>query len=319
GGYGIKDKRLNGSVSSLYYLDSKKKLFVEGNIYSILGYEEKRNSVSTDTNTFSSLILKRDYRDYYYKKGGSFGIGYRLTDNFAAKLTGISQTEQIAGRNAKFSVFKNKESFRINPEIIEGENRGLRGELLYRSYNVDGDLSFEYSDNGTLHSDFSYTKLWGALRWSARPTFYTNVFAKFTAGVSGGDLPPQRWFDFGGKLPLQYNGRLRGVGYKYFTGDRMATGVVEYSINGKVLYNLGVKRTLLKGLKFTIWTGVGWSELSESNKQYAAGVLTPSITAEDGYYEYGIGIGDLLNIFRIDLIHNNLSDKIFLFSFNVLR
>jgi len=275
--------------------------------------------VSTGINTFSSLILKRDYRDYYYKKGGSFGVGYRLTDNLAVKLTGISHTEKNAGRNTDFSVFQNKSSFRSNPGIIEGENRGIRGELLYRSYNVNVDINYEYSNKSTLHSDFSYSRIFSALSWSARPTFHTNVFAKFAAGVSSGDLPPQRWFDFGGKLPLKYNGMLRGVGYKYFTGDKMATGVLEYSINGNVLYDLGLERAILKGLKFTLWTGGGWSELSESNTLYAAGVQTPSITADDGYYEYGIGIGDKLNIFRFDLVYNNISDKTFLFSFNVLR
>lgn len=319
GGYGIEDKRWKWSVSSLYYLDSKKKLFVEGNIYSTLGYEEKRNLVSTGINTFSSLILKRDYRDHYYKKGGSFGIGYRLTDNLAAKLTGISHTEKNAGRNTKFSVFQNKYSFRTNPGIVEGTNRGIRGELLYRSYNVDGDINFEYSNDGTMNSDFSYSRIWSSLSWSARPTFHTKVFAKFTAGASSGDLPPQRWFDFGGKLPLNYNGRLRGVGYKFFTGDKMATGVLEYSINGNVLYDLGLKRTILKGMKFTLWIGGAWSELSQSNKQYAADVFTPTLTAEGGYNEYGIGIGDKLNIFRFDFIYNNISNNTFLFSFNVLR
>lgn len=319
GGYGFEDEKWKGEAAYLYYIDKKKKLFVEGNLYNTAGFEESRSVVSTRKNTFTSLLLKRDYRDYYYKKGGSLSIGYRIADNLAFKLTGVSQTEESAYNKAKFSIFKNKEEFRLNPEIIDGVFRGLRGSILYRTYHIDADVAAEYTNNNTFHSDYSYTRVSGKMRLSYRPTFYTNLYLSLAGGISDGDLPPQRWFDFGGKMLLDFYGNLRGVGYKAFTGDRMAYGTLEYVVNGNVLYNLGLKRTYLKIMKFTFWSGAGWSELSDRNIRYAAGVNAPTRTTDDIYYEFGIGIGDKLNIFRVDFIYNSISKNKILIGFNFLR
>jgi len=319
GAYGFEDERWKGEATYLFYLGKKKKLFIEGNLFETTGFEENRTVVSTRKNTFTSLVLKRDYRDHYYKEGGSLSIGYRIADNLAFKLTGVSQTEENAYKRARFSIFKNKESFRLNPEIIDGVFRGLRGSILYRTYHIDADVAAEYTNNNTFHSDYSYTRVSGKMRLSYRPTFYTNLYLSLAGGISDGDLPPQRWFDFGGKMLLNYYGNLRGVGYKAFTGDRMACATLEYVVNGNVLYNLGLERTYLKIMKFTIWSGAGWSKLSDRNIRYAAAVNTPTRTAEDGYYEFGIGIGDKLNISRIDFIYNSISKNKILIGFNFLR
>ena len=46
---------------------------------------------------------------------------------------------------------------------------------------------------------------------------------------------------------------------------------------------------------------------------------TPMNTTDDLYYEIGLGVGDFLNIFRLDFIHNNIKNNTILVSFNVLR
>lgn len=319
GAYGFVDERWKGEAAYLYYIDKKKKLFIEGNLFETTGFEENRTIVSTGKNTFTSLVLKRDYRDHYYKEGGSLSIGYRVTDNLALKLTGVSQTEESASTNAKFSIFKNKEEFRLNPGIIGGEFRGLRGTIFYRTYHIDADLAAEYTDKSLLHSDYSYSRVYGKVRMSYRPTYHTNLYLSLNGGISGGDIPPQRWFDFGGKIFANYHGNLRGVGYKAFTGDRIAYGTLEYVVNGDVFYNLGLKRSYLKIMKFTFWSGAGWSELSDRNIRYAAGVDTPVRTAENVYHEFGIGIGDKLNIFRVDFIYNSISKNNILIGFNFLK
>jgi len=120
GGYGFKDQKWKVETSLLQYLDKKKKIFLEGNLYHTTGFEEDKRLITTGKNTFTSLLYKGDYRDYYYKTGGNFGIGFRATDNLAFKISVVSQNENIAANHTRFSIFKNKDKFRANPEIMEG-------------------------------------------------------------------------------------------------------------------------------------------------------------------------------------------------------
>ena len=243
----------------------------------------------------------------------------RATDNLALKIAAVSQDEKNAFNHTRFSIFNYKKRFRMNPEIKEGRLNGIRAILLYRTYNVDFDLTGEFSNRSTLGSDFSYSLLKSYLHQSFRPSIYTNLHFHFFGGLSFGELPPQKWFDFGGKTFLNYYGNVRGVDYKAFTGDRMLSAIVEYSITGTALYDRGIKLGILKALKLTCWSSVGWSSLSEKNKRFVAALNTSLSTTDGVYNEMGIGIGDRLNIVRIDFIRNTISKNKLLLSFNILR
>jgi len=99
----------------------------------------------------------------------------------------------------------------------------------------------------------------------------------------------------------------------------MAAATVEYSMIGSEFYEHGLKVGFVKALKLHLWSGLGWSSLSEKNKQYAANIHTPTETTDGVYHEFGIGIGDRFNILRIDLVRNSISKNKILVSLNVLR
>jgi hypothetical protein len=318
-GYGFKDKRWKGDFAFLQHLDSERKIFVESNLYNSTSFEESRKIISTGSNTFTSLFYRGDYRDYYYKIGGNFGLGMKVNENLAFKLSYVSQTEESAINHVNFGILDLNQQFRTNPEIIEGELRGIRTAVLFRTYNFDVNLSGEYTDKQTLHSDFSYSFLKGNIRRSFRPTYHSHLHFNIFGGISSGFLTPQRWFDFGGKSFLNYFGNLRGVDYKTFTGDKMAYSTIEYILNGSTFYDLGLKKKWLKAIKLTFWTGVGWSSLSEKSKSLAANLNAPLRTTNGTYHEFGLGIGDILNILRVDLVRNSISKNKLLVSFNVLR
>ena len=318
-GYGISDERWKGQVGVLQFFGNKKKLFADANIYNTIGYEEERNLISTGVNSFTSVLYKGDYRDYYYKTGGSIGLGYRATDNMAIKLSMVSHTEESAGRNTTFSIFNYGKKFRLNPGVADGIFRGLRASLIYRKHQVDAHIQGEYTDRNQLHSDFSYAFVKANLRRSFNPSDHSEFTVSTSAAISYKDLPPQRWFDFGGRTFLNYYGNLRGVDYKKFTGDRMAFGTLEYAIKGSEFYDRGLHWNPVKAIKLTLWTGMGWSSLSAKNKNLFKNVNTPTTTADDLYHEIGVGFGDALNIFRIDFIHNSISGEGIKVGFNMLQ
>jgi hypothetical protein len=191
--------------------------------------------------------------------------------------------------------------------------------MVYRIYNFDLDLLAEYTDMKHLHSDFSYAFIKGSLQKRFRPTEFSDLTLFTAAAAATGKLSPQRWFDFGGKTFLNYHGNLRGADYKAFTGDRMIYTTLEYSINGSEFYHRGLKVGFVKALKLHLWSGIGWSTLSEKSKLLALNINTPTETTDGIYHEFGIGLGDRLNILRIDVVRNSVSGNKILGSVNVLR
>jgi len=323
GGYGFDDREWKGGAAFVQYLDKKEKFFVEANGYKTLAFDDDMRRFSHIKNTITSLFINEDNRDYYYKTGLSIGLGFKPAGSIAFKLSGISHTEEGAVNNTKFSLVRWERPFRLNPGIIEGEYRGIRSEIMYRSGLLNATLTADHTDKENLHSDFSFTTVKADIDLSYKIDRVNSIYLNLSGAVSDGDLPPQRWFDFGGKSFLNYKGCLRGVHYKAFTGDRMAYGVFEYQRYFKDLFDFegvgsrfdGLKRML----KLHLWAGAGWSELSDSNRLYASGVLTPDRITDDVYHEFGIGIGDRFNAFRLDFIRNSLDDNGIRVSFNILR
>ncbi|MFC1476833.1 hypothetical protein ACFL6L_00025 [candidate division KSB1 bacterium] len=322
-GYGIQDKRWKGDISCLKFLDAKRNYFIEGNIYRTTGYEESAEKISTPKNTFTSLALKTDYRDFYYTTGGKLSLGHKVSDNLEFTLTGITQREQSASNHASFGILNWERPFRLNPEIHEGTFNGIRSSLQFRNYTTSLNITAEYTDKDFLKSDFSYRSIKSDFRHMYEPD-YTNTFTlTLTGAASSGALAPQRWFDFGGRVFMDYYGNLRGTGYKAFTGDRMAAGLLEYSFSHGTVWDALTKSTLLeKAIRMTkvnFWTGMGWSELSDRSLALASGKNIPARTTDGVYRETGVGIGDRFGVIRFDFVTNNTGDKSLLFSFNFMR
>ncbi len=318
-GYGLRDERFKSEAALIQYLDNQHKFFLETNLFSTLAWEEGRKLITTGKNTITSLLYKGDYRDYYYKIGGNLGFGYRMTDNLAVKLTYLSQAEKNAYNNTKFSLLKGKESFRVNPAIAEGEFRGFRSEIFYQLYHRNLNVLAEYTNQNWLHSDFSYFLAKMNFDQKFRLTYHTHLNLALATGMASGYLPPQRWFDFGGRTFLNFTGNFRGVNYKEFTGDRMASINVDYALNGGILYDKGIHSKFIRALRLNLWSGLGWSELSSKSKTMATNPNHPGEITNGIYHEFGVGLGDQFNILRFDFIRNSIRENKILMTFNFLR
>ena len=319
-GYGFADKRWKGEGTFVQHIGKKRRLFIEASLFSKLGFEENRRLFSTGKNTFAALLWKGDYRDYYYQAGGTLGIGCRIAERLACRFALAAWEETGAAIHTHFSIFRSGRDFRANPGIVEGMFRGFQTTLLYRSGSFDADLHFEYTDPRVLKSDFTYRLLKTRFVYHYKATRSSDFRLHADGGYAWGGLPPQRWFDFGGKSFLNYHGSLRGVGYKAFTGDRYAQVTLEYAVKGSAFYDLGLRWEPIRVLKLTLWGGFGWSELSEESRHLAQGTDdVPVQTTHGPYHEFGFGIGDALNIFRVDFIRTSLNQNEILIRFNVLQ
>ena len=320
-GYGTGDARLKGEAGLVYYIGEKKKFFLEGGIFNTAGYNESARLITTGKNTFMALFDHSDFRDYYYKKGFVFGFGYHLNDNLAVKFSHTAQKEESAKNRANFSVFRWKKPFRLNPEVLEGNYRSLRGKLIYLMQNTRFELLFEHSDKDFLKSDRTYTLAKLDFNWHIPVNKQHILNILVSAGASKNALPPQHWFDFGGKTLMNYYGNLRGLDYKYFTGDKMINAVIDYEWILVDLFDFEKKGVsdLERLLKFRFWAGAGWSDLTNKSKNLAAGLNVPSRVTDGIYHEFGIGISDRFNMCRIDFVLNSIKENKILFSINVFK
>ncbi|MCP4724105.1 MAG: hypothetical protein GY863_03665 [bacterium] len=323
GGYGTRDKRFKGELSYQKYLGKKRKFLLQGKIYDNIDYEESDNVIPTVMNTYTSLFAKLDHMDYYYTTGISLGLRYELNENLKFSLTAVSQKEQGAENNADFGLLNWNTPFRLNPDIQCGKFNGIRSSLTFNNYNTSININAEYTDRNTFKSDFEYGIVRSDLSYVYEPNYTSKFILTLSGGISSGDLPPQRWFDLGGKIFMQYYGNLRGVGYKAFTGDRMASGLLEYSFCYGDVWDSVQKRPwweyAFRMTKFTLWTGQSWSELSDKNSDPAEGKAIPMMTTDGIYREFGFSIGDRFSLFRFDFTTNNSSNRSFIFSLNFWR
>ena len=321
GGYGFADSRLKGETVFFYTPFKKKNIFLEFSLFDKINFMEENRLITTGKNTLTTFFAHSDYRDYYYKKGSCFALGFYFTDNSAFKLTYISQLEKEAQNNTDFSLFKWNKPFRRNPEITEGNYIGIQAKFLYNSKSLTLNLTADYTDKSYFKGDFSFSQLKVDINWNYNISYHHKLNLFLTLGSSKGALPPQRWFDFSGKTFINYSGNLRGTGYKYFTGDRTAAGIIEYSILFSDLYEFAEADAegIENNIKLVFWTGFGWSRLSAKSKLLAEGLNIPQRTTDGIYREFGIGISDRFNICRLDFIRNSISDKKILFSINFLR
>ncbi|MBN2012836.1 hypothetical protein JW960_26135 [candidate division KSB1 bacterium] len=315
-GYGFGDRKWKYRATLLHYPDTRQRWMIEGNAYRTLSFADNYPWMSTGRNTLSSFLFKQDFRNYFYASGATLGISYRMTDHTALKLTAILERETSADNHADFSLLHRKDEFRSNPASAEGMFRGMQAMFSYQTFATEFKLELLHSPREFFNSDFNFTKIQAQFRqrFSAVGPGQLNGF--LSAGASRGLLPTQHLFYFGGKSFLHYYGQFRGVEPFAFTGDRMASAVLDYTIPGSSLADAGLKLPVITKLQFTTWYGAGWSDLSGKHVPYPDNFST---AATDGYHEVGCAIGDRLNFLRLDVVHNNISGTGVSVNFNVLR
>ncbi|MFC1555965.1 hypothetical protein ACFL67_02670 [candidate division KSB1 bacterium] len=322
-GYGFADGVFKKSASFIKFLDKKNRFFTEFSYSDEMGTEQKNRKVSDGKNTVSSFLFRDDYRDYRYVKKKSIGFGYNYDQKLTFKVSGFSRDESNAANNTEFGIFRGKNGFRVNPAIAEGTFEGIATVLRYADINSTLFVSTESARGGAFQEEFSYNRLYGDIQFLIRPTNFSKLRISLIGGYSDGVTPPQRWFDFGGKSFLNYYGNLRGVDYRYFAGDKMILGVVDYTFSRSSLFDitnsLPAWEKIGAWLKVTPWIGFGWSEVSAENREIAVNLNIPCMTTGGLYSEFGIGIGDRFNFLRLDVLHSNLSGGAVKFNVNLLK
>jgi hypothetical protein len=200
--------------------------------------DEKR--IGTLENSLAALLLKEDFRDYFWREGIQ---GYVQQDLFAhhhLRFAYFRERYDSMEKNTDWAVFGKGKKFRPNFPVDEGEAN--RYVFLYTFDTTDGNGYAENGWNnvlmvdameprsGELHDlEYSYRKI------DAIVTRYTRIFpgnffdCRLWMGYSEDPLPRQAMYSLGGI------GTLRGFRFKEFAGgDKMLMVNAEYRADLKL-------------------------------------------------------------------------------------
>ncbi len=193
--------------------------------------------VTSGENTIFALLARTDDRDYYEAEGGRVRGTWAPGSDF--ELTGDARVEKerSLSTRTRISLTGRHPVFRPNPAIQDGQDQavllGARigpAELPYRG-GLHGDALYERSGK-TLHGDYEYGRLRGAIRYEARLAPTRDLRARLIAGSTlTGTLPVQKIWYVGGI------GTLRGHDFKSSEGDQFFVANAElYQRARKNLY-----------------------------------------------------------------------------------
>ncbi len=154
-----------------------------------------------------------------------------------------------------------------------------------------------------MNSDFDFTRI--ALGVKAKlPTYDLSLFSNptlsvsFNGGILTGDRLPQRLFNLESSYEgTSWFGGLRTAGVKEFSGDRFVVLSVEHNFRRIPFLASGIPFLYESNLELIVFGSVAQSWLSPSS------LAGPPIfnTTRGWFYEGGVGISRILDIFRLDL------------------
>ena len=252
-------------------------------------------------NSLTSLLLHRDYPNYYEAHG--FDINYSLTPNrrFSATLDFKYLSEHIIGNVTNYSFFFRKDTFPANPRI----NDGLMHEISL-DLNENFPLGFWegsihegmiYS-NASIGSAFNYLTSEGRLSLEGKVGGWgkTWISASWNELLTGA-LPAQSLFFFDARdAIIAPRDVFRTLSPFEFQGDR--TWAVQFEQN---FYDLPTRALGIHMPGDLHW--FGFANVAGASLTNATRALLPSPVQTLGttpFTEAGFGIGNILNVLRFD-------------------
>jgi hypothetical protein len=182
-------------------------------------------------NSLAAFFFKKDYMDFYRRKGWSIYVTQRVAG--VLSLTGrfLSDDFESLSNRTNWALFGG-DDFRPNPAIDEGRINSLRGELRLdsrdsRTFPHQGWLITALAERagGEFLGQYDFQRYLVDLRRYQPLPGGDRLDVRLRAGTAKGFLPGQYLYDLGGLSTL------RGYGFKEFTGDRLLLSNVEYWVD----------------------------------------------------------------------------------------
>lgn len=231
--YGTESKRIQYDLGFERGFLGKNFRFAPGfEIYDQTFSEDEWIISSGFENSLAAFFLHEDFMDFYRLQGYGGYLKQRFFKSLEFKAGYYEEQQSSLRRQTDWALFGPHKKFRKNPAIQDGSFRGIKGQLVLdtrdsrqapeRGWYIQA-LAEYFPSN--FRSDYHYQRYIVDFRRYQPVSDGEILRFRLRLGDSRGDLPIQKWFDFGGISTL------RGYRYKSFTGTRMALANFEYFLN----------------------------------------------------------------------------------------
>lgn len=326
-GYGFSDKKTKFNLGGEYFFDPLRRWSIGVEGYQGVGYLPDGEYYDASAITFSCLLDKDDYRDYFYTRGWNLFVTGRPLQKLSVRLQYQNEEQYMALQRSDYSFFSRDNIYRSNPAIQNGMMRSLQisarvGNPAIPLGLISQDfieLKLEHSNKSLLSSDFDFSQLTvhGELHIA---TFLRRLFIpatlslNLTAGASSGTIPAQRWFTmdsrYTGYAPF---GVLRGGGIKEFSGDRFVLLSMEHNFRSSPFLVLNIPFLYKNSIELIVHGTVARTWNSNSTP-------VPFGRTTDGWYsEAGFGLSRIFGLFRLDYTYRFAEPRNGFVSFGIAK
>ncbi len=241
-GYGIASERWSGAIDT--WLHPGSRAWSVGARWSdeTSPHLLPRQPLDAAEHFIAAGLLREDLLDYLRRRGVSYRLEWSPRPNQGLQAAWMDETHRSLERVvARYGLFGGGKRFPLNPEIDEGEYRGLRlrGRWAREERRMSGPspmaaVSIDVQRiERTPRGLAPFTRVWLEHRGEARLTPAQGIGYRFAAGMTprgaapsdGSRLPRQWQFEAGGI------GSLRGTKDGHFQGDRLALATAEYVLH----------------------------------------------------------------------------------------
>ena len=206
-----------------YRLSESHRLWVGGALRNEIVWRPTVVGLRTNT-TSRALLWKSDPFDYYRTKGGSFFVSGRVANFTTLRVQYNDQRQFAVDAVNDYSVFVKNKVSRPNPPIVNGTMRSVSASLTFdsrkllkrkgRDYRLFTwpytriTLGAEVASPSLFNNDFDFARYSLRVHREQRTFGLGLTTIGAYAGVSTGDLPPQRYFtiDYGNEIVFEQGG-----------------------------------------------------------------------------------------------------------------
>ena len=313
---GFSDKKFKTDLSAQYLFGEYRTYSLSANYFDKLNILFNSSDAYSDLiTTFSSLVLKDDFQDYYYSKGFKINLEGEVFPVLSLSAGFMNHTDKNAYKNTDFSIFYRKDKFAENPSIYETKINALTGgfKIDFRDYIEDGFFrrrislgnsyvifrgNVTYSNKSFLKSDLNFTKYeftaYGILNTFRSSSLNFKVYGMY----NNGKIPFQLLYSSPGNIDAVYQSNsFRTLNLNEVLGDRVLNVFLENNFGDELFRWLKIPVLKDSEVLLSTFLNIGISEISDRSSSI---LVHPVKTFNHPFYEAGFGIGHVLFPFKIE-------------------
>ncbi|WP_028376654.1 DUF5686 family protein [Leeuwenhoekiella sp. MAR_2009_132] len=316
GAYGFKDDKFKFGISGKVLLDSKARLIVSG------GYrqdvEQIAASLTTSTDVLgrnlasSSLVTVGNNDQLTSIKLANFAIEAEFLKNLIIRSDISYRTLKSASPTFNLDYYTDFSQTAVESEVKQTEfvvSAIFEPGKRTSGYGVERTTSNEWFPTlflgytkgveGLFDSDFDYEKLQFSYRQPWRMGGLGTFSSTIEAGTTFGEVPLSLLSIIPGNQNLfSIYGTFPQLNYYEFVTDTYATLHLEHNFGGRIFGKIPFLKKL--NLREIIGFRGAWGQISDENQRINASNIQYIAPDSKPYYEYSVGVGNILKILRID-------------------